>query len=81
MEKNLTAWTRQISTPEAPITPYFIRVNFNEVTRPQTRLFLNKIPTSFSLSEEQVEKLIESARDLLRENPVFQQLLSDINKP
>ncbi len=81
IEENLTAWAQQLSTPEAPVTPYFIRVNFDEVTPPKRLLFLNKIPTSFSLSDEQVDKLIASARNLLRENPVFQQLLSDLDKP
>jgi len=78
---NLDAWATHMSTPEHEIKPYFIEVSFQQVAQPQLKLFLNKIPTSFSLTEEQVETLIKSARELLRADPEYQQLLSDITQP
>jgi len=78
---NLGAWAAQISTPEHQVKPYFIEVGFEQVAQPQLKLFLNKIPTSFSLTAEQVDVLIDSARSLLRADPEYQRLLTDIAKP
>ena len=78
---DLEAWAVQLSTPEHEVTPYFIEVSFEEVAQPQLKLFLNKIPTSFSLTAEQVNTLIKSAKDLLRADPEYQQLLKDLAKP
>jgi NTE family protein len=41
-------------------------------------VFFNRIPTSFKLSDEQVDRLIEAGRELLRNNPDFQKFLSDL---
>ena len=78
---DLEAWAKQVSTPEHEVKPYFIEVGFEEVPQPQLKLFLNKIPTSFQLTEEQVNTLISSARDLVRADPEYQQLLKDMAKP
>ena len=75
---NLEDWSVQMSTPEHEIKPYFIEVGFDDVPEPQLKLFLNKIPTSFDLTKEQVDALRKSARDLLRADPEFQQLMKDI---
>ena len=78
VEENLDTWVAQISTPEHPVTATFIQVSFEETPQLQLKLFLNKIPTSFSLTDEQVDTLISSARSLLRANSEFQQLLADL---
>jgi hypothetical protein len=39
------------------------------------------VPTSFRLTDEQVDKLTSSARELLKDDPVFQKLLSDFGQP
>lgn len=76
--RDLETWATNVSTPEHEVIPYFIEVSFKQVPQPQLRLFLNKIPTSFSLEVEQVETLIDSARDLLRADPSYQLLLKDL---
>lgn len=81
VREDLEAWAKQVSTPEHEVKPYFIEVGFEEVPQPQIKLFLNKIPTSFKLTEEEVNTLISSARELVRADPEYQQLLSDIAKP
>ena len=40
--------------------------------------FFNRIPTSFSLSDEQVDKLIAVGHELLRGNPDYQRFLADL---
>jgi NTE family protein len=81
VRKNLVSWTEQVSTPEHPVEAYFIEVSFDEVPQPQLKLFLNKIPTSFSLEDEQVDALISSGRSLLSADPEFQRLIKDLARP
>jgi len=71
-------WGAQLSTPEKTVSPYFIEVSFDGIKQPEVRAFFNKVPTSFSLTDEQVDKLIEAGRELLRDHPVYQQLLADL---
>lgn len=78
LESNLSEWAAQISTPETTVTSYFVPVSFEDVDQPQLSLFLNKIPTTFSLEDDQVDALIQSGRELLRKHPVFKQLVADM---
>jgi NTE family protein len=74
----LNEWSAELSTPEKTVSPYFIELSFNEIGPPELRAFFNKIPTSFSLTDEQVDKLINAGRELLRDHPLYQQLLADL---
>ncbi|MDH4019725.1 MAG: patatin-like phospholipase family protein [Xanthomonadales bacterium] len=71
-------WAKQLSTTEQPIKTHFINVSIQKIKHPELREFFNAIPTSFALKDEQVDKLIEAGRRLLREDPEFQQLLVDL---
>jgi NTE family protein len=77
----LETWAKELSTPEHQVTAYFIEVSFENIKQPQLRLFLNKVPTSFKLTDEQVDKLTDSAHELLKADPVYQKLLSDLGQP
>jgi NTE family protein len=79
VKDGLEKWAAEISTPEQQVKSYFIEVNFSQVSQPNLKLFLNKVPTSFSLTDEQVDALIKSARELVRADPGFQQLLQDLS--
>jgi NTE family protein len=79
MKQSMTRWAKEVSTPERPAKPYFIQISFRDIQQPERRRFFNRIPTSFSLSDEQVDRLIETGRELLRQNPDFQQFLSDLS--
>lgn len=78
MYQSLARWTGELSTPVRPVTPYFIRLSFVDVPDPPLRRFLNEIPTSFALSTEQVDRLIATGRQLLRDNPEFKRLLASL---
>lgn len=80
-ERDLAAWAAEFSTPEAPVLTHFIQVSFEDVPQPQLKYFLNKIPTSFSLTDEQVDTLIDTARTVLRAEPEFQELLKELESP
>ena len=79
MKQSVTRWSKELSTPERPVTPYFIQISFRDVRNPDKRVFFNKIPTSFNLSDEQVDRLIATGRELLRNNPDFQQFVADLD--
>jgi NTE family protein len=81
IKAQLDTWAKDLSTPEHQVTAYFIEVSFENIRQPELRLFLNKVPTSFKLTDEQVDKLTSSARELLKSDPVFQKLLSDFGQP
>ena len=81
VRRSLAGWAVQMSTEEHPVDSYFIDMSFEDVPQPQLKVFLNKIPTSFSLENEQVDALISSSRSLLSDNPEFQHLLRDLANP
>jgi NTE family protein len=78
MQQSLTQWTQTSSTPDRPVTSYFPKLGFIDIEEPERRSFFNSIPTSFSLTEEQVDRLIEAGHELLRNNPDYQRLLADL---
>jgi NTE family protein len=80
MDKSLTRWAKELSTPGRPVTPYFVQVGFRDIKEPQKLRFFNQVPTSFSLSDEQVDKLIATGRKLLRNNPEFQRLVATLGE-
>lgn len=77
-QQSLERWTRELSTPERPVSSYFIQLSFEDVPDPPLRRFLNEIPTSFVLDKEQVARLIATGRELLRNNPDYQRLLAGL---
>lgn len=79
MEQTIKRWSSQLSTPERPVTGYFIRLSFADVSDAPLRDFLNEIPTSLALDAEQVDRLIRTGRELLRNNPDFKRLVADLH--
>ena len=72
----LEKWSAKLSTPEQPVATYLVSVDIKAVEDPAALEYLNSIPTSFSLDDEQVDKLIAAGRQLLRSDPEYQALLS-----
>jgi NTE family protein len=77
-QQSLERWARELSTPERPVTQYFIRLSFEEVPEGPLRRFLNDVPTSLALDDVQVDRLIATGRELLRNNAEFQRLLASL---
>jgi len=78
MKASLKRWAQELSTPERPVESYFILLDFHGIQESQQRLFLNQTPTSFSLTDEQVDGLIAAGGKLLREHPEFRRLVADM---
>jgi NTE family protein len=56
---------------------HFIEVNFSEHPDPAERDYLKRLPTSFVLTDEAVDRLIAAGRLVLRNNSEYQRLLSE----
>jgi hypothetical protein len=77
-QRSLVRWAAELSTPQQPVEPYFVRLSFQDVPDLPLRRFLNEIPTSLALSGEQVDRLIAVGRELLRHNPEYRRLLASL---
>ena len=78
MNTSVQRWAKDLATPGAPVSPYFIQLGFRDISQPEQRAFFNQVPTSFSLTDEQVEKLIAAGRQILRDNPDYQRFIADL---
>jgi hypothetical protein len=58
---------------------YMVEVSFDNVQDAKRRRYLKRIPTSFKLSDEQVDDLIQSGRELIAAEPQFQELLMNLD--
>jgi len=79
INRSMKRWVQETSTPNWQVTPYFIKVGFRDIRQPEKLRFLNRIPTSFSLTEEQVDRLITTGRELLRNNPDYQRFVAELD--
>jgi NTE family protein len=75
VHKSFEKWSREISTPERPVSFDFVEVSFDRVRDDAQRKGLNEVSTSFAISDEQVDSLISAGRQVLRESPEFQSFL------
>ena len=78
VRRSLKRWATELSSPQQPVEPYFILLDFNGIDDPERRKFLNQMPTSFSLTDEQVDALIAAGGELLRNHPEFRRLMADL---
>jgi len=62
----------------ADIKFYLVEVDFEALPDKSERSYLNRLPTSFHLPPEAVDRLRDAARRLLKQSPEFQRLLSDL---
>ena len=74
-------WSEALSTPQKKVTDYFIEVSFKNVVEIEKQEFFNRIPTSFVLDKQQADELIQAGRTLLRNHPVYKQLIQNLNRP
>lgn len=78
MESSIKKWAEEVSTSEHQVKAYFINIGIEDVVKPEVRLFFNTIPTSFGLSEETIDRLINGGIELLYKDPEYQRLVSDL---
>ena len=79
MQESIRRWNYALYPAYQPIETYFIEVNIRDVVQKERQAFLNEIPTSLALDDEQVDALIVEGRKLLRNHPQFQRLIETLN--
>ena len=89
-QRNIAACRQRLAAcPTAPplpglaaeIDPYVIEVNFEAIPDPERRKYFLTLPTSFTLSREQVDALIQIGPELLRAEPEFKELMRSLGNP
>ena len=89
-QRNITACQRRLAEcPNAPrlpglaadIEPYVIEVNFEAIADGERMKYFLTLPTSFSLSREQVNALIGIGPELLGAAPEFRELMENLANP
>jgi len=78
MHNSIRRWAKELATPEKPVESYFVEIDFNSIPQPERRHYLNQIPTSYSLTGEQVDDLIAAGRELLFSNTEFRRFIEDL---
>jgi NTE family protein len=71
-------WASDLSQGEEKVTGHLIEVTFDSIEDEAKRKYFKRLPTSFSLTDEQVERLREAGRRLLRQSPGFQDLVRQL---
>jgi NTE family protein len=68
-------WVETFSEEGHTVTGHLVEVSFDLIQDDEKRAYFKGLPTSFSLSDEQVDALREAGRRLLRESPAFKEVL------
>lgn len=79
LQNSIRRWSLELETAENPIETFFVKLDFGGLADPGDKLFFNQIPTSYSLREDQVNRLLLAGRELLLGNPEFQRLIQDLS--
>ncbi len=83
LHTSMKKWGEELTReqPEQPVQTHIAEIAFAGVADPVERQYLNNLPTSFSLDETQVDRLIAVGRRELRRSPEFQDLLRQLASP
>jgi NTE family protein len=68
-------WVETFSEEGYEVTGHLVEVSFDHIQDDEKRAYFKGLPTSFSLSDEQVDALRDAGRRLLRESPAFKEVL------
>lgn len=78
-EARLAGASREEAEAKFPEVKMFVfDVSFNAIEDENERLYFQSLPTSFSLEDEEVDRLRDTGGVLLRQSPVYQEVLNQI---
>ena len=78
VEKALQQWAKDMLSQEHEVKSLFIRIKADEIQKVKGRQSFDKIPTNFSLSQKQVELLVDTGQTLLENNLHYQRLVNEL---
>lgn len=74
----LAEMSRKLSTPDHAVRTHFVEISFDMLEDDAERDYFKRLPTSFVLSDEQVDRLREVGRRLLLSAPEMKALLEQL---
>jgi len=80
-EENLKRSAAELSRLGHEVRPFFIEASFDSIEDEKERRRFKGMPTSFVLSDAQVDDLRAIGRQLLRDSPDYQRLLASLQAP
>jgi NTE family protein len=80
MHERFDFW-RKVTADQRDMKLYGVYLNFTNFRDKRDQRFFLNLPTTFVLPGANVEKLRAAGHTLLRENPVFNELLDDLKRP
>ena len=80
MRDSMQRWNSELSSHGQSSKLHFIEVGLRSPFSKERQEYFNKIPTSFALTNEQVDALIAAGRESLRNNKSFQKLIRSLIK-
>jgi NTE family protein len=61
-----------------PVQGHFVEVSFDLAPTEEEQRYLKRIPTSFTLSDEDVDRLIAAGRQILLDSPAYRALVEQL---
>jgi hypothetical protein len=71
LQNGFSEFRRRVAEAGTQTELYFTEVSFDSVRETEVSRYLNSLPTSLELNDEQVDRLIAAGRLLLRHDPSF----------
>ena len=81
LRHHLEGWRRELGRNGMGPRIALAELSFVELDDPEERKYFHSVPTSLSLEREQVDRLREVGRRLLRDNPAYRELLEAYEGP
>lgn len=76
--RQIGRWAKQLSTPEQKVEPYYVHLDFAQMRNENEKFDVNQIPTSFEISDDNVDLLIKTGESLLTSHPEYKRLQNDL---
>jgi len=80
MDERIQRWVRElpVGADGEPPQGHLVELAFDLLEDPADRAYFNALPTNFDLDDDQVDRLIAAARELMRTSPQYQDLLREL---
>lgn len=78
LRRTIKDWQTEDAAQHKPLDFYIVHITFDSLPEREERDYFQSIPTTLSLSAEQVDRLREAAEKLLWGSPEFQRLTRDL---
>lgn len=80
LDEGMQRFAKALSTESQPVNPHLILVAEYQIEDPKEREFFDSVPTSLSLDDESVDRLIAIGRSLLRDSQEFRKLVAELQQ-